>query len=526
MLLLAGCTHGLPRQVEYTPRQLQDKIRGGWAGQTIGVVFGAPTEFKFTGTTVQDYQPIPWSAHCVKYWWDKKPGLFDDIYNDLTFVESFEQEGLDCSAETLARRFAGPEYHLAHANQAARYNIRSGMMPPASGHWLNNPHADDIDFQIEADFIGLMAPAMLPEAMEIASRVGHIMNSGDGFYGGAFVAGLYSAAFFCDTPARVLDVALEAIPPQSDFYRCIDDVRRLHKRYPKDWQQCWFELHKRWNCDVGCPKGVFLSFNIDAKINSAYVALALLYGEGDFTRSLDIAARCGQDSDCNPSTVGGVLGVMLGYSGIPSFWLDPLKEIEGLDFEGTDVSLEKAYELSYEHATQLIAGAGGSVKAERITIPVRRADVLPLERNFERTHPVCRERKDCWVADSCTFDFTGNGFVIWGNLVKTVSITPDYAARVSMRHIGSEVFGLAEPEDPYVAEFEVWIDGKHDHIARMPMKNTERRLEPAWKYLMPEGPHGVTLKWLNPHRDYLLRVNDIVYYSENPPTDRFYSNLK
>ena len=75
---------------------------------------------------------------------------------------------------------------MAHANQAGRYNIRQGIMPPASGHWLNNPQADDrSDFQIEADFIGLMAPAMLPEALDIASKVGHIMNSGDGFYGGA-----------------------------------------------------------------------------------------------------------------------------------------------------------------------------------------------------------------------------------------------------------------------------------------------------------------------------------------------------
>lgn len=77
-------------------------------------------------------------------------------------------------------------------------------MPPASGHWLNNPHADDLDFQIEADFIGLMAPAMLPEALDIASRVGHIMNSGDGFYGGAFVAALYSSAFYEKSPEAIL----------------------------------------------------------------------------------------------------------------------------------------------------------------------------------------------------------------------------------------------------------------------------------------------------------------------------------
>ena len=88
------------------------------------------------------------------------------------------------------------DYHLAHANQAGRYNIRQGIMPPASGHWLNNPLCRRSGFVIEADFIGLMAPAMLPEALDIASRVGHIMNSGDGFYGGAFVAALYSSAFY------------------------------------------------------------------------------------------------------------------------------------------------------------------------------------------------------------------------------------------------------------------------------------------------------------------------------------------
>lgn len=119
-MAFAACgTSQRPAEVTLTEQELYDKIRGGWAGQTIGVVFGAPTEFKFTGTTIQDYQPIPWSEHYVKYWWDKKPGLFDDIYNDLTFVETFEQEGLDCSTETLAKRFAFAEYHLAHANRPA-----------------------------------------------------------------------------------------------------------------------------------------------------------------------------------------------------------------------------------------------------------------------------------------------------------------------------------------------------------------------------------------------------------------------
>lgn len=276
------------KTLKLSDKELLDKIKGGWAGQTIGVVFGAPTEFKFTGTYIQDYQPIPWAEGYVKYWWEKKPGLFDDIYNDCTFVEAFDELGLDCSQEELAKRFAFADYHLAHANQAGRYNIRQGIMPPASGHWLNNPHADDLDFQIEADFIGLMAPAMLPEALDIASRVGHIMNSGDGFYGGAFVAALYSSAFYEKSPEAILKTAISVIPEESTFHQCIQDVINFHSLHPDNWKDCWYFLQEKWNCDVGCPKGVFLNFNIDAKLNSAFVALAMLYGKGDFTNSVDI----------------------------------------------------------------------------------------------------------------------------------------------------------------------------------------------------------------------------------------------
>ena len=524
-ILVASCTSVRePSSVTLSKVDLMDKIKGGWAGQTIGVVYGAPTEFKFTGTTIQSYQPIGWGDGYVKYWWDRKPGLFDDIYNDLTFVEAFEQLGLDCTGEELGKRFAYAPYHLAHANQAGRYNIKMGIMPPESGNWMNNPHADDLDFQIEADFIGLMSPAMLGTSMEIADRVGHIMNSGDGFYGGAFVAGLYSAAFIYDDPAAILDAALKPIPTESTFYQCIDEVRRLHKKYPHDWESAWFELHKKWNRDVGCPKGVFLSFNIDAKINSAYVALALLYGEGDFAKSIDIATRCGQDSDCNPATVGGVLGTMMGYDAIPSSWLDPLKEIWTLDFEGTDVSLSKGSDYCFDLALRLVSRNAGEVSDDAVTIPIQKVSTLPLEQNFTDTYPLCRERKDCFMDREFEFAFDGNGFVIWGNLVCTRHITPDYAHRVSIKHIGSEVFALAEPDDPYVARIEVWIDGVLDHVSVMPMKNTDRKLEPAWKYLLKEGRHRVKLVWKNPSKDYLLRINDIMYYSSKENADRYYHN--
>ncbi len=85
-------------------------------------------------------------------------GVYDDIYMDLTFVAVIDRLGIDAPADSMAMAFAHDGYPLWHANQAARYNILNGMMPPASGHWCNNPHADDIDFQIEADFAGSCHP--------------------------------------------------------------------------------------------------------------------------------------------------------------------------------------------------------------------------------------------------------------------------------------------------------------------------------------------------------------------------------
>jgi len=506
----------LPDQMTLSSGQLMNKIKGGWAGQTIGVVYGAPVEFKYQGSLIPDYQLIPWNEHYVKYWWDKKPGLFDDIYTDLNFVSIFEKNGLDVPIDTIAHYWAETSYHLAHANQASRYNILNGILPPASGYWKNNPHADDIDFQIESDFIGLMAPGMVNQATEIADRVGHIMNSGDGWYGGVYVSALYSLAFVCGDVTTLVNEAVKTIPEGTQFRECINDIINWHRQYPDDWKKTWFEVEKKWNRDVGCPKGVFLSFNIDAKINSAYVTLALLYGNGDFTRSVEIATRCGQDADCNPATAGGVLGVMNGYSGIPESWLKPLQEIEDLNFEGTAMSLAKAYDLSFKHAMEMIRKNGGELDSNQVVIPVAEPIAVKFEQNFENCHPVYRDRFDKSFTDVLSYDFDGNGFIFYGNLVKCAKVDKSYIDRVAKKY-GSESFALAEPDDPYIALLEMYIDGSLDETIKLPMKNTSRRLEPAWKYQMEEGKHNVKLVWLNPDPAYEIRINDIMIYSENAP---------
>ena len=59
---------------------------------------------------------------------------------------------------------------------------------------------------------------------------------------------------------------------------------------------------------------------IDVRINGAYVYMGLLYGSGNFWKTMNISMRCGRDSDCSPSSCAGVIGTVLGMKGIPGKW--------------------------------------------------------------------------------------------------------------------------------------------------------------------------------------------------------------
>ena len=448
---------------------LRDKIKGGWAGQTIGVTFGGPTEFRYNGTMIPDYTPIAWNDRRLAEAFDKSPGLYDDVYVDLTFVNVIEAHGIEAPATRFADAFAHAGYQLWHANQSARYNLLRGLTPPASGHWLNNPDADDIDFQIEADFIGLMSPGLPKAAAGLADRVGHIMNSGDGYYGGVYVATMYSQAFIKDDIKAIVTDSLKAIPAGTRFRQTIDGVLALHRQYPNDWKRAWFEIQKQWAEDIGCAEGVFVAFNIDARLNAAYVVLGLLYGEGDMTKTIAISTRAGQDSDCNPSSAAGILGTMLGYTKIPAFWTQGLADIEAKPFPFAGLSLNQAYALSLKHAQAQIRRDGGAVHDDRVEIATQAIAAVAVEQNFAGHFPIAEQVLRQRVTDETTFSFDGVGFVVQGS------------ARV-------------EPAADVVLVAEVSVDGQAPEIVELPTNITRRRYAPFWRYNLAPGPHTVRVK--------------------------------
>lgn len=498
-IILLGCSTNKETKVTQgnitmDKETLLDKIKGGWAGQTIGVTFGGPYEFRYEGSFIGDYQKLGWEESYLKENMENNPGLYDDLYMDLTFVDVFEKYGIDAPADSHANAIANAGYWLWHANQAARYNILNGIKPPQSGHWHNNPHADCIDYQIESDFAGLMSPGMPNAASEISDKIGHIMNYGDGWYGGVYVGAMYSLAFISQDVNFVVTEALKAVPQESKFYQCINDVISWHKKYPGDWKQTWFEVQKKWAGDIGCPEGVYSPFNIDATVNAAYVVIGLLYGEADFTKSLEISTRCGQDADCNPSTVGGILGTMFGYSGIPEYWKKGLTAVEDMDFKYTTMSLNDVYEIGMKHALENIKRNGGTVNDNQVVIPVQNPIAVKLEKSFEGLHVTGRiPLRLSEGEDKIAFNFTGTGFTLHGEAHSRVAGKYDH-----------------------VFNCEVYVDGNLTETPKIPVDYVKRRYDLCWNYQLPKGNHSVEFRILNPTPSATIGSLFVITYSAEP----------
>jgi hypothetical protein len=487
MIAFISCEQNNTKEITLTKTELLNKIKGAWAGQAIGVCYALPTEFKFLQKMIPDSIQMTLTGEQLKERFNN-----DDIYMDAIFLEVIGRLGFDAPADSFAMAFANAGFMLWHANQAARHNILNGIMPPESGHWKYSMHSDDIDYQIEADFAGLTSAGVPEAAVDISDRVGHIMNYGDGWYSGVYVAGMYSLAFVSDDIDYIVHEALKLIPEESKYYQAMQDVINWHEAYPEDWTKTWHEIeNSKWAYDLHCSSGVYRPFNIDATVNMAYVLVGLLYGEGDFTKSMDVSMRCGQDSDCNPSSVGGILGAIMGYDNIPEKWLNPYKEIEDITLNYTSVSLNDCYDICFESSLDNITKYGGKVEGEDITIKYSTPEPLPLEVAYPDIYPsgVIEMRKSLKEVDR--IEFTGTGIAVNGG-----------------------PRGRGSRNSDYVAEIKVTVDGNSSSIRKLPFNYHSRALEIYFNLELPKDDHFIELEWLNPVDTMDIFVNNCLTFSD------------
>ncbi len=267
--------------------------------------------------------------------------------------------------------------------------MRQGIAPPDCGHPALNDHADDIDYQIEADFSGLIAPSLPNTVISLGETFGRLMNYGDGLYGGQFMGAMYAEAFFETDMEKIIRAGLAAIPRGSQYHEAISDVLAWHRENPQDWQATWRKIDEKYQKNLqyrrfSCSKNETppYRFNIDAKLNGAYVVMGLLYGERDLDRTITIATRCGQDSDCNPANAAGVLCTTIGYANLPAKYTSGLKTTR--QFNSTPYTFPRLIEVCERLAEQAVLQSGGRIDRsadgrEAFLIPVQTPRPSALE---------------------------------------------------------------------------------------------------------------------------------------------------
>jgi len=338
------------------------RMKAGWIGQMAGVAWGGPTEFHHKGEIIPEDKMPQWKPAMINQFRQ------DDIYVEMTFIQTLAEHGLDCSIRQAGIDFANSGYRLWHANNAGRTNLRRGIAPPDSGHPEFNKHADDIDYQIEADYAGLIAPGMPNLVIRLGEKFGRLMNYGDGVYAGQFVGGMYAEAFFTKDMVAIARAGLACIPAECQYAEMVRDMLDWQEKNPDDWMKTWQWVEEKYHknpkythglCSKPGGKG---AFSIDAKLNGAYILMGLLYGKGDPDQTIIISTRCGQDSDCNPSNAAGILFTTLGFENLPEKYVSALNP-EG-KFSHTPYTFPKLIETCKDLVREALKQTGGKVETE------------------------------------------------------------------------------------------------------------------------------------------------------------------
>jgi hypothetical protein len=356
-------------------KEYRDKMKAGWIGQMAGVSLGAPTEFKFKDKIIPAEAMPQWKPEMINNAFAQ-----DDLYVEMTFVRTLEEYGLDASIRQAGIDFANSGYPLWCANKAGRVNLRKGIAPPDSSHPNFNKCPNDIDYQIEADYSGLIAPGLPQNAIAMGEKFGRLMNYGDGMYAGQFLGAMYAAAFFESDPVKIIESALKAIPAQCQYAEMVRDLLAWFRAEPGHWEKAWQLAQQKYREIPEYQKAS--NGGIDCKINGAYVLLGLLYGKGDLDQPMIIACRGGLDSDCNPSSAAGVLFTTVGFSHLPERFTRQLDQ--QTIFSHTAYNFPRLVEVCEKLARQIILKAGGRIEKdaggeEVFVIPARPPTPSKLE---------------------------------------------------------------------------------------------------------------------------------------------------
>lgn len=281
--------------------EYRDRTRACWQGKNAGGTLGMPFEGEIGPLDLRFYEPVP-----------TEPLPNDDL--DLQVVWATHLLGMPEPAVTpavLARAWAEHVDMAFDEYAVCQRNLAYGLEPPFLGQY-DNWFAHGMGAAIRTELWACLAPGDPERAAAFAYCDACCDHAGEGVWAAVFLAAAEALAFTHTDTDRILDGAAALLPPTSVVRQALADTRRWHAQ-GLDWRDVRARILSAYGRH---------NFT-DVAQNLAFIVLGLLYGAGDFGRSLCLAVNCGQDTDCTGATLGALLGI-LDPAGIPDEWLAPI----------------------------------------------------------------------------------------------------------------------------------------------------------------------------------------------------------
>ena len=323
---------------------MYQKLKGAWLGRVCGCMLGQPIECigiddlatllkatdndplhrYITHTDVMHpiAEKISFPLRARTYADMLKNGFPGDDDINYTFMASYilEKYGRDFTSQNVCEAWlrTQPIECYATAEKVAYRNIVAQYDVPNTAIY-KNPFREWIGAQIRGDYFGYINPGDPKTAAEMAWRDARISHVKNGIYGEMFIAAMNAAAMVCNDMETVILCGMSQIPTTSRLYEKLQGVLD-HYHSGKDWNTFFKEFRARY--DEWDKQDAVHTIS-----NAELVAAALLWGNGDYSKTICLAVQCGFDTDCNGATAGSIIGMMVGYDGIDKKWTEPIRDL-------------------------------------------------------------------------------------------------------------------------------------------------------------------------------------------------------
>lgn len=281
-------------------KEYLDKVHACWLGKNIGGTLGAPFEGNRTFLDVKSFTTP-----------EGEPMPNDDLDLQLVWLVALERTGVKAFDTTTLSEY-WLDWICPHWNEygLAKTNLKAGLLPPMSGEVDNDKWKTSNGAWIRSEIWAALAPGMIDVAIKYATMDGMVDHgTSEGTVAEIFTAAMQSAAYVESDILTLINFALSKIPTSSMVHKTVSLVIKLYKE----------------GVDYKTTREKVVEFNrelgwFQAPVNLGFVAIGLLYGEGDFKKSVLYAVNCGDDTDCTGATVGATLGIIGGVKAIPEDW--------------------------------------------------------------------------------------------------------------------------------------------------------------------------------------------------------------